>query len=87
MPCRQHGAGKMFCRAALNEPAARTVNQSTKSENAQPLETHFWTCAVDHITDIAEPPKSPVSPDRFLGAELLALGLVSSVAGWRLLKT
>jgi hypothetical protein len=39
------------------------------------------------IIDIAVPPKSPVSPNSLLGAELLALGLVSSVAGWRLLKS
>jgi len=39
------------------------------------------------IINIAEPPKSPVSPGRFLGAELLALGLVLSVAGWLLLKS
>jgi uncharacterized protein involved in exopolysaccharide biosynthesis len=39
------------------------------------------------ITDPAEPPKNPVSPNRFLGTVLLALGLISTVTGFLLLKS
>jgi uncharacterized protein involved in exopolysaccharide biosynthesis len=38
------------------------------------------------ITDPAEPPKSPVGPNRSLGVCLIVAGLLSMVAGWLLLK-
>jgi uncharacterized protein involved in exopolysaccharide biosynthesis len=38
------------------------------------------------IVDPALPSKSPVSPNRFQGALLLALGLISFTVGWLLLK-
>jgi uncharacterized protein involved in exopolysaccharide biosynthesis len=39
------------------------------------------------IIDAAQPPKSPASPNRFLGAVSLAIGFAASFGGWRLLKT
>ena len=39
------------------------------------------------IVDAAQPPKSPASPNRFLGAVSLAIGFAASFGGWRLLKT
>jgi uncharacterized protein involved in exopolysaccharide biosynthesis len=39
------------------------------------------------IVDIAKPPKFPVSPNRWLGATLLAIGLFSAVGGFLLLKS
>jgi uncharacterized protein involved in exopolysaccharide biosynthesis len=39
------------------------------------------------ITDPAQPPTSPVSPNRPLGAALLAIGLLSTAGGFLLLKS
>ena len=39
------------------------------------------------IVDAAQPPKSPVDPDRPLGAALLVIGLFPTVGGWLLLKS
>ena len=39
------------------------------------------------IIDAAQPPKLPVSPNRFLGAGLLAIGLFSTVSGYLMLKS
>jgi hypothetical protein len=39
------------------------------------------------IVDLAQPPKSSASPNRFLGAVSLAIGFAASFGGWRLLKT
>jgi uncharacterized protein involved in exopolysaccharide biosynthesis len=38
------------------------------------------------FVDPAVPPKSPAGPNRFLGGILLALGLISIMGGWLLLK-
>lgn len=38
------------------------------------------------IVDAAQPPESPASPNRFLGAVLFVLGLFSIAGGWLLLK-
>jgi len=39
------------------------------------------------IVDLAQPPKSPASPNRFLGAVLLAIGLFPTVGGFLMLKS
>ena len=39
------------------------------------------------VIDLAEPPKSPVGPNRILGATMLAFGLISTVVGFFLLKS
>ena len=39
------------------------------------------------IIEIARPPKSPVGPNRFLGAALLAIGLLSAAGGFLMLKS
>jgi hypothetical protein len=39
------------------------------------------------IIEIAQPPKSPVGPNRSLGAALLAIGLLSTVGGFLMLKS
>jgi uncharacterized protein involved in exopolysaccharide biosynthesis len=39
------------------------------------------------FTEHAEPPKFPVSPNRWLGAMLLAIGLLTTVRGFLLLKS
>jgi hypothetical protein len=38
------------------------------------------------IVDATQPPQSPASPNRFLGAVSLAIGFATSFGGWRLLK-
>lgn len=43
--------------------------------------------AMVQIIDVARPPQSPVSPNRCLGLGLLALGVLSTVCGWRFLKS
>jgi len=42
--------------------------------------------ATVQIVDAAQPPKSPASPNRFLGAVLLVIGLIASFGGRLLLK-
>jgi len=39
------------------------------------------------IVDAAQPPKSPASPNRFLGAVLLAIGLFPTVGGFLIIKS
>ncbi len=39
------------------------------------------------IVDLAEPPKFPAGPNRFLGAILLTIGLISTLSGGLLLKS
>ena len=39
------------------------------------------------LLTLAQPPKSPASPNRFLGAVLLAIGLFPTVGGFLMLKS
>ncbi|HEY4414110.1 MAG TPA: hypothetical protein VGO57_00340, partial [Verrucomicrobiae bacterium] len=39
------------------------------------------------IVDIAEPPTSPISPNRPLGAAMLVVGLITALGGWLLLMS
>lgn len=50
------------------------------------LELHNPKASMVQITDKALPPTAPVSPNRFLGGGLTAVGLLSMFFGWRLLK-
>jgi uncharacterized protein involved in exopolysaccharide biosynthesis len=42
--------------------------------------------ATVQIVDAAQPPESPASPNRSLGAVLLAIGFITSLGGWLFLK-
>lgn len=42
--------------------------------------------SIVQLIDMAEPPKSPIGPSQFLGAILLAAGLISSLTGLLLIK-
>ncbi len=54
---------------------------------AEKIDLDIPRTATVQIIDAAQPPKSPASPNRFLGAVSLAIGFAASFGGWRLLKT
>ena len=54
---------------------------------AEKIDLDIPRTATVQIIDAAQPPKSPASPNRFLGAVLLAIGLLSTGGGLLLLKS
>jgi hypothetical protein len=54
---------------------------------AEKIDLDIPRTATVQIIDAAQPPKSPASPNRFLGAALLAIGLFPTVGGVLMLKS
>ena len=55
--------------------------------NSVKLDLQTPTVSMVSIIDVAQPPKSPVGPNRSLRAVLLALGLLSTAVGFLLLRS
>ena len=70
------------CRTCLN-----STNFSKQKSNSVKLDLQTPTVSMIPIIDIARPPKSPVGPNRSLGAVLLAMGLLSNAGGFLLLRS
>jgi uncharacterized protein involved in exopolysaccharide biosynthesis len=51
------------------------------------LDSQIPKTSMVEIVDAAQPPKSPASPNRWLGAALLAIGIFSTLGGLLLLKS
>ena len=54
---------------------------------AEKIDLQLPKAQVIVIVNAAEQPKSPIGPNRFLGAVLLAIGLLSTVGGFVMLKS
>jgi uncharacterized protein involved in exopolysaccharide biosynthesis len=54
---------------------------------AEKLDIETPKTTMVQIMDLAQPPKSPAGPNRFLGAALLAIGLFPAAGGFLLLKS
>jgi hypothetical protein len=54
---------------------------------SEKMAIRFPTSEMVTIVDAAQPPKLPASPNRFLGAVLLAIGLFPTVGGFLMIKS